>query len=129
MKQQIRDSYLADRNPNKNKILEYKKKLENLKNSQNYTTQSPKAKKSTNENKVFFDEALQIYDIKEKFNITEESLKHNNSNLAELKFSTTKDIKKIKNLEDFMHNAKRISKDDFDISKLATNNSGNFSRR
>jgi len=129
LKQQIRDSYLANKNPNTNKILEYKKKLEILKNIQNYNTQSPKAKKTIDEKKVFFDEALEICDLKEKFKLTEESFNLNNSHLAELKFSTSNNIKKMKNLEDFLHSAKRISKDDFDISKFAINNSGNLSRR
>ena len=120
IKEQIKASYLDNKDPQKNKILEFKKKLEMLKDNEAIGARSPKIEKSSKGKKIFFDEQLEEKDFHElnkikKFKL-DDSFNINHSNISEFKFTTEKEINKIKDINDFLKIAKRISKDDFNQS-------------
>jgi hypothetical protein len=132
IKEQIKASYLDNKDPQKNKIIEFKKKLEMLKNNEAIGARSPKIEKKSKGKKIFFDEQLEekdLHDLKKikKFKL-DDSYNINNSNISEFKFTTEKEINKIKDIHDFLKIAKRISKDDFNQSSHQINTNGNVSK-
>lgn len=101
MKDQIKASVFSNIGSN-DKISEYKKQLENLKQSRN-SSKSPQTKGNTSSKKLFFDENYKIKDI-DKFNL--------DNNIADYKFTDPQDVK-VENLDDLIKCARQISKDDF----------------
>lgn len=129
IKEQIKDSYLNNNNPQKNKMLEFKKKLEMLKKNEINAARSPKILKSSKGKKIFFDEKLEEKDFDLHKLKLEESFNGNNINISEFKFPVDKENNKIENINDFIKIAKRISKDDFNQSSYQINAIGNVSKR
>jgi len=117
IKKQIRDSFLNNNDPQKNKMLEYKKKLEMLKNKEINLAKSPQILKNTKGKKIFFDEKLEEKDLNLfKLNFENSHVNFNSVDISELKFPDDNKNNKIKNINDFIKVAKRISKDDFNHS-------------
>lgn len=114
IKEQIKASYLEDNDPQKNKMKEYKKKLEILKKEreQEQLTKSPQIEKASSSRRPFFDENF----ILENNKIEKDSTnKINNEDvIGNFKFSNqaAKSIKNANDIDDFIKNAKMISKDD-----------------
>ncbi len=132
IKQKIKDSYISNKNPIKNQMIDYKKKLEMLKNNQNAKgAKSPKIKKTRKGTKLFFDENLDIKDLSNIMFVykTEENRNFENSDLSNFKFITQNKNDSINNIDQFVKSAKRISKDDFNQSKYYMNTSGNINKR
>lgn len=133
MKEKIKASYLENKDPQKNKMLEFKKKLEILKNNNDLLgAKSPKIEKSSKGKKIFFDENFEQKDLHELNNINkfilDESCNLSNTNIGEFKFINENDQKKIIDINDFIKNAKRISKDDFNYNSYHYSTNENVSK-
>ena len=130
IKEQIKASFLDNKDPQKNKMLEFKKKLQLLKDNEINTIRSPKIVRSSKGKKVFFDEKLDEKDLHSinKYPL-DDSWNLNIENISEFKFNVENENNKIKDINDFVRIAKRISKDDFNKSSYKINASGNVSKR